>query len=348
VSNFSNKLHAVLSISLSACLFAALARAQSDSAGWIGAPIFGLIANAEQTEIRAIQGVPGASTVGIPIALPAGVRQVYLAPLQQWALVQQLREGALGRLPLNGNQFGSVVPIHGAMSTPELVSFSSNGRNAALVSLGGVLQILTHLEETPQIAMQTDISELDATVVTVSNDGTLSVVLTRTGEVYLVPSSGSPRLICRTGSPAGLSFLPDQALVIADGAAGTVTVIDGLMSQPFTRATISGPYLSGDAAFVQASSDGKSVILSAYKGQTAYRIDLVDQSASSLNLPAGVSMLERLNGNIFVFSANPGEAAWFLMADNANLRAGFAQFAGASVVRSSPPRRGLEPAREVP
>src|SRR5207253_847482 len=139
------------------------------------------------------------------------------------------------------------------------------------------------------------------------------VILTRTGEVYLVPSSGSPRLIFRAGSTAGFSFLPDQSLAIADGVAGIVTVIDGLTSQPFTRMAITVPYLSGDAVFVQATSDGKSLIVAAHKGQTAYRIDLADQSVRSLDVPASVSMLDRLNGDIFLFSANPGEAAWLLM-----------------------------------
>jgi WD40 repeat protein len=243
-------------------------------------------------------------------------------------------------MPLNGIHSGGALSIGGALSAPELVSFSANGSAAALVSSGGgTLQILTNLEDTPRITTQADVSGLDATAVTVSNDGALAVVLTRTGEVYLVPSSGSPRLIFRTGSPAGLSFLPDQSLAIADGAAGTITVIDGLTSQPFTRATISGPYLSGEVALLQASSDGKFLLLAASKAQTAYRIDLADQSVRSLDVPASVSRLERLSGDVFLFSANPGEAAWLLIADTDGLRAGFAQFAGAPFVNKTPPRR---------
>lgn len=336
MSSHFNRLKLVLF--MTACL-GSFALGQSESVNWIGPPVVGLMANAQNTELRAIRGVPGGSTVGDPLGLPPFVRRAYLAPSQPWALVQ-VRGGIVGRISLNGTLPGSVIPVDGAMSAPGLVSFSSNGQTAALVSGdGGTLQILTHLEATPRISMQADISKLDTAAVTASNDGAMPVILTRTGEVYLVPSSGSPRLIFRTGSTAGFSFLPDQSLAIADGAAGMVTVIDGLTSQPFTRMAIPVPYLSGDGAFVQASSDGKSLIVAAYKGQTVHRIDLVDQSVRSLDVRASVSMLERLNGDIFLFSANPGEAAWLLMADDVNLRAGFAQFTGKQVVNAPSPKR---------
>jgi hypothetical protein len=344
---FSTKMPRIWRVSLSLCIFGFAAHSQNGGTNWIGAPLAGLTANAGKTEVRPIQGVPGASTVGDPIALPAGVNRVHLAPLQQWALVEQGREGTLGRMPLNRTVPGSVAPIFGAMSAPALMSFSSNGRNAALVSrTGGVLQILTHLADTPQITLQSDISQLGVIAAAVSDDGTLPAVLTRTGEVYLILPGGSPSLIGRAGSPAGIGFLPSQAaLAIIDGASATVTVVDGLNAQPLTRMVIPGPNLSGDAIFVQASSDGISLVFSVDGGQTAYLANLGDQSVHSLDVPAGFSMLERLNGDIFLFAANPNEAAWLLFADGGNLRAGFAQFAGKSVQREAPPPGGVGQAR---
>ncbi len=76
--------------------------AQTNSPGWIAAPLAGLLADQELTEIRAIQGVPGSSTVSGPIALPSGVLRVHLAPAQGWALVEQAPAGALGLMPFNG------------------------------------------------------------------------------------------------------------------------------------------------------------------------------------------------------------------------------------------------------
>jgi hypothetical protein len=59
---------------------------------------------------------------------------------------------------------------------------------------------------------------------------------------------------------------------------------------------------------------------------TAYRIDLIDRSVRPLDVPAGVTQLDRLRGSdVLLFSANSGEAAWLLRTDGPNLRAGFAQ-----------------------
>ncbi len=98
------------------CLFA-----QSTSADWIAAPFAGLLAEQELTEVRAIQGVPGSSTVGGPIDLPAGVLRVHLAPAQGWALVEQAPNRALGLMPFNGIQPGAVIAIGNAMSAPDIV-----------------------------------------------------------------------------------------------------------------------------------------------------------------------------------------------------------------------------------
>ena len=307
------------------------AHAQTAGTNWPGVPVLGWFTNPEKTEVRPIQGVPGASTVGDPIPLPAGMGRVYLAPLERWALVEQRQEGALGALPLTALPAGAVTPIYGAISRPDLVSFSSNGQNAALLSRsGGILQVLSGLPGTPQVSLQSDMSQLGTVAaVVVSDDGSLAAVLTGGGGVYLVRPGGSYTPIFQAGSPAGLTFLLNQeALAIADGAAGTITVIQELNSQPSSRLVIPGPNLSGDGVFLQPSSDGKALILAAHGGQTAYRIDLTEQSVSSVALPTSFSMLERFRGDMFLFSADAGKAAWMLLADGGSLRLGFAQFVG--------------------
>lgn len=324
----SHKTHWILA-SLGAGFLSFAVHAQGSGApgsglGQMGTPLVGLIANTEKTAISPIQGVPGASTVGAPIALPAGVSRVYLAPLQRWAVVEQGR--TVGVLPWNGVAPGSVAPVPGAMEAPDLVSFSPSGESAILVSLrNAAIQALTGLPGAAQAGAQLNVSSLGVIAAAISDDGTLSVVLTASGNVYLVPASGPPTLIFHAGTPAGLSFLPGQPVVaIADGAAATVTLIGGLNSQSFTSMAIAGPRLAGTAALLQSSMDGQSLILSANGGQTAYRIDLASQSVSSLDVPAAISRLDRVSGDLFLFSANPGEAAWLLLEDGSSLRAGFA------------------------
>jgi hypothetical protein len=306
--------------------------AQSTSPGWIAAPFAGLLADQELTEVRAIQGVPGSSTVGGPIALPASVLRVHLAPAQAWALVEQAPSRTLGLMPFNGTQPGGVIAIGNAMSAPDIVSFSPGGRSAVAVSYRlATMQVFTGLDSAPQMTMQTAISGLgDIGSVAVSDDGTLTAALMSDGRVLLLSATRTPQQIFQAGSPAGIGFLPNQAAVaIADGGAATVSVIDGLNAVPFTRLTMPGPSLSADAVLVQSSLDGQSLFLAAHGGVSAYRIDLENRITQSMHVPAKFSELERLpGGDVFLFSANPGEAAWLLQFNGTNLSAGFAQSIG--------------------
>jgi hypothetical protein len=316
----TNRLLALLAVGATS-----LVRISAQTQGAMSAPLAGMFATG--AEVRPIEGVPGASVIGEPVALPTAGMRVYLPPLQQWALVGDERGASLGRMPFAGAQPGVVTPIAGAIPAPDLVSFSSNGRNAIVYSaVSGSLQVLTHLDTAAQVAMQFDTSELAVSAAAISDDGSLPVVLARSGAVYLLQADAPPAPLFATGSPAGLVFLPNQAaLAIADGAAGTVTILDNLASQPSTRMAIAAPSLAGGGVFVAGSSDGNSVLFAAAGGQAAYRADLTNQTVSSLNMPVMVSRFDRISGNLFLVSANPGEAAWLLLWDGTAMRAGFAQ-----------------------
>lgn len=298
----------------------------AQTAASLSAPLVGLIGSGR--EIRPITGVVGASSIGDPIGLPLGISRVYLAPRQQWALVERGQAGTMGRMSWAGMVPGAVTAISGAMAMAELVSFSPNGKNAILVSRAeGMLQVLTQLDTTPQVALQSDISQLEVAAAAISDDGTLAVVLTNAGALYRLAPNNSPEWLFQASSSAGIGFLPNQqVLAIADGAGSTITLLDGLASQPFLRMKLPGPALSGSAIFVQGSSDGNSVIVSAAGAENVYRAELRTQILSAIGLPTTVSRFDRLQGDLFLLSANSGEAAWLLLADGDNLRAGFAQF----------------------
>lgn len=133
----------------------------------------------------------------------------------------------------------------------------------------------------------------------------------------------------RAGLPAGIAFLPARAsLAVADGAAGTVTVIDGLNGQPSMREAVPAAVISADSLFLQTTSDGTAVILAGSGSQTAYRVGLAGQTVRSLDVQAAISGLDRLMGDVFLFSAVPNQAAWMIEADGANFVASFAQFNG--------------------
>src|SRR5260370_25989847 len=112
------------------------------------------------TEMGAVLGGPGAATLSPPIPLADGVTRIHLAPAQRWALAEQAGGAGLGLISFIGAVPGAVQLIDGALSTPDRVSFSPNGRAAALFSAGTV-QVLRGLDSAPTVAMQTHGPHLD-------------------------------------------------------------------------------------------------------------------------------------------------------------------------------------------
>src|SRR5579862_2903748 len=75
---------------------------QTSGSGWISTPVVGLFATEDRLQVQPILGVSGASLLGPPVALPAGVTRVYLGPTQDSALVEDTSAAALGLLRFAG------------------------------------------------------------------------------------------------------------------------------------------------------------------------------------------------------------------------------------------------------
>jgi len=313
-------------ISAAACVFAQNGGPSGPSFG--STPIIGWLATSGMNELRPIAGVLGASSVGDPVALPRGVSRVHLAPAQPWAIVEQGRKGDVGLIQLASGAAGPLLPIDGAVSAPGLIAFSPNGRSAVLVSPPReLLQVVTGLDGTPRISIQAVLPDLGPlTAAALSDDATLPLVLGADGSVYLPSPNGTPRVVVRVGAPASLAFLPGQSsIAIADGLAGTISVLDGLAGSPTTRISIAAPSsVVGGGLLLGASGDGRYLIAAAAGTSTANQIDLSDGSAQPLALQTPVTRLDRLRkDDVFLFAANPGEAAWMVQPYSGGPRAGF-------------------------
>ena len=106
-------------------------------------PVLGFVNTAGGSEVRAINGIPGASTLSPPLALPGGVTSLDFAPGQKYALAEQADGASLGVIQFSGANPGPLVQIAGGISQPDVISFSPNGAAAALYSASaGRLQVL--------------------------------------------------------------------------------------------------------------------------------------------------------------------------------------------------------------
>jgi hypothetical protein len=313
----------------------------------MSAPLVGLIGAETPSlkEIRPVLGVLGASSIRPPIQLSREISGIYLAPTGGWALVVQRgpgvpgvadfsgrRPGApagdqLGLVTFKGSEPGAVQAIGGAVSNPSLVRFSPLGRSAGLLASSTVIQVLTGLDSTPQVAFEVNFGDPSGLKkMAVSDDGQLLAVLTGAGQVYLLSKSIAP-VLGYVGSPAsGIAFLPNQSTaVIADAGNGTMSLASVVNGAPAVRAVAAGVNSSGGETLVEASLDGASAFVVAAGGAAAWRVDLATGSTQSMTLPAVATRLDRLrDGESFVFSAEPGRSAWFLAGRDSGLQTVFA------------------------
>lgn len=326
-----------VSLALLAPLAGAVAYAQ------ISAPLVGMISGEGQArnEVRPVVGVMGASTLRAPIALGSNVVRVNLAPSGGWALVER-RGMAPELVTFNGLTAGASQQIAGVFPAPALVAFSPTGKSAALRYPNGVIQVVTGLNATPQLAYQAEAPGASrVSALAVSDDGSAALAITAEG-VFLL-GAGSPQLVYAGSGAIGAAFLANQpAAVLADSGSGTIS-LRRIAGTSASVATVGNLSFTGSDVLLAASPDGTSAILATKGSTAAYRVDLTSGNTESITLPVAATRLDRLrDGQSFVFSAEAGKAAWFLTSNGSGLQAVFAANPGIPAPIS---RRGA-PARE--
>jgi len=292
----------------------------------MSAPVVGWIAGQglSRNQIQPIVGVLGASTVRDPIRLSGDVVGVHIAPAGGWALVEQ-RGQAPGLMALTGVSAGQLQPIGGVLPSPLLVSLSPTGTSAALQFRSGVIQVLTGLNGSPQVAYQTEFSDpsgVDA--MAISDDGSTIAAATGSGMVYTLGKAAAPQLAYSGSRSIGLAFLANQsAAVFADGGNGTISLCRMSGGSPSVQGVTKLSF-SRPEVLLQVSSDGGAAFLVSAGDTAAYRIDLASGTTQTATLPVAATRLDRLrDGQSFVVSAKGGEPIWILTGNSSGLQTVF-------------------------
>ena len=123
-----------------------------------------------------------------------------------------------------------------------------------------------------------------------------------------------------------MAFLPNRAaLVVADSGNGTVNLVRVIGGAPAVQSVTASLSVASGATLVAASSDGASAYVVTSGGMSAFRVELATGAMQAISLPTAATRLERLrDGESFVFSAQPGHAAWFLTVRDSSPQAVFA------------------------
>ena len=278
-------------------------------------PMLGFVNTPEGGEVRAILGIPGASILSPPLAIPAGVTNLYFAPGQKYAIVEGAAGASIGVLTFHTANPGPLIEISGAISQPDIVSFSPNGAAAVVYSASeGRLEVVSGLPATPQIAREISSADLPNAVrlLALADDGVTLLEGATNNSVYWLAVGAGPQLLATEGDLEGLAFVPklNNALIF-DRNGGSLSLLQSVKIAASNRSLVKGLTGLGGKIGLQATA-GSALITSAGSNHL-YKINLQSSQLQDLQLPATATKLEPLRTSAkYLLSWQSGQPAWIV------------------------------------
>lgn len=179
--------------------------------GQVGAPVLGFVPDGSR--IRPVFGIPAAARIAAPLPTTEGFARTVASPKQDYLLGSAMDTGAISVISPDG----SLRPLTGTHSSPDLMVISPGGSAAALwfASLSHA-QVLTGLPGSPQIR-EVDASFLGPNpyALAVSDDGQWMAGAWRSGNYAFGPNGETNRLQVEDIVSALTFFQGRQDLVVA-------------------------------------------------------------------------------------------------------------------------------------
>lgn len=287
---------------------------QGSEEGFSG-PVLGFLTNQEGTELRAITGVPGAALVSQPIALPEAVGRVFLAPSQQWAVVEKRNGSGLAAMLLDSPNL-ALQDIAGSFAHADVIAFSPSGTRLAVYSKAvAMVQIIARHADSIQVEREFG-SDIAPRRLAIDDAGLAPVIETEAGVLSLT-NDGMSRIIY-SGRPAFMTYASNSGvLYVGDSDTWRITRLEG------ASRSVLGAALPEGSAEAWSSLDGNSLFI--VSGRDGIRIWPLEGRAERVSLPAAGGLLSRLRtGDAFLFSAEPDDPAWLLFSDSDSIHVSFA------------------------
>jgi len=277
-------------------------------------PVLGFVSTGAQ--LRPLLGIPGASAVGEPFALPAGVMGVHFEPHQNYALLSPTTGGGfIGLMTFQEEGEGAVISICGAISQPDIVAFSPSGAVAVLYSNKEErLQVISGLPNSPELARTIPANDLpdEPRFLAIADDGVTLLEGTVQNAVYLLPQVGSPRFIHSLGDLQGMAFVPRTSdVAVFDREAGAAFLLQDVTGASSYVPLAEGLTGLGGTVFLETSS--ASTVIASTASSSLWQINLQSLNLENIHLPGMPQMLEplRTSGDYLLFYRS-GLPAWIL------------------------------------
>lgn len=308
------------------------------SSGQIAAPLLGWLPEGEQ--IRRMNGLPGAATLGATTNVGRLLTHIAVSPGQNYVLASDAGTGEVMLVipglgpPASGPGNGpsvSATPLNTPLN-PDQIAASPRGSSAILWFSGAArFEVLSGLPAAPAIR-QVDASFLNTglSAIAVSDDGQWIAAAASAG-VYEWGPDGVPRQLYGGSDAAALAFFTGNSTL----AIATSTQLLSVVESPGAESAISALYQgSFSPAGLATSFDNKEIVLADRSG-AIYSVDATTNTASIANCECRPSGVFGLGGSVFrLTSSSIGAVKLFDAA------------AGAGAIFAVP-RNQLQPTRVV-
>lgn len=302
-------LRAAMSVLTGAVVLAAQPPAADPAVGGI---VLGMVLDAD-TRLRPVFGVPGASSLGPPIAIDAGIQVVAIAP-----------DYILG-LRGEAHELIVITPAEqrGISTGVSRVTLSPTGSSAILVLDDGSVRVVSALPKAPRIAWTPDLASLPApfSSIAVGDDGTAILAAAPDGDrvsIFLVTAESGARVVASAGRIAGLSFIPRTTdALFGDAGAGQVLLLSGLLGSA-SLAVIADRVSPVDTA---GSDDGRRFLIASADPAGVIVIDRASSAKEAIRCackPAGLFRMGR--SGLFRITDSSSGLFWLLDSESAKQR----------------------------
>lgn len=254
-------------------------------------PVLGYVLDPGLQAVRPINGIPGASYLGPPLALPFPVTAAAFSSRSDFALiVSGLEDRTLYLLRNPGAAEPSLALIDGAISGADrIVLNAANSAAAIYVTESRQLQIVRGLPQNPAASPLVDLSSVSGKITALALDRSGSNLLIGASEagqgglyVASVAAGSEPRarLVSNFANPAAIVLLNrDQDALVTDAALNQLFLIRNfaasadIFSLAGEREGISNP------VGLQTSADDRKVFIA---NQGTRSLDVWDLAAQSI------------------------------------------------------------------
>jgi DNA-binding beta-propeller fold protein YncE len=284
----------------------------------VGGPSLGVLYDAGSRALRRVAGIPGAATIGQPLATPAPLVEAWVSPLGDYAIAEVEGAGdlvllALDREPIDSRPLGVAAGVTRAAVSPR-------GSAAVLYRRESrTLRVITGLPAAPEVQAEVDVSALPLSVrsLAVSDDGTVLVgVLERQdGLIHVLDGGGLGQVGARFGDPAAIAFRPgSRDALVADRRDNRVCLIREAGRLAAVEVLAGAEAGIAQPVGVAASNQGGRVFVANSASRTITVLDYVSHTVQQIPSPAATAGLDRM-GRTGLFCLNGISAQALLLFD---------------------------------